>query len=57
MRMYKDYIIEKTDLEDYRITTPYGNTWRDQATSLEMAERWIDCAINERKNTLEGIAE
>jgi len=45
---YRDYTIRRCG-DNYKVTTPEGETWREVAANIKTARRWIDCHIAERK--------
>lgn len=46
---YQGYTIKKDADDNYRVTTPKGETWEDPAVNMATARKWIDADLAEKR--------
>lgn len=46
---YKGYTITRTRGGNYRVKTPWGSVWAEEAANIATAKKWIDADIREKQ--------
>ena len=48
---FEGYTIKKDSNDNYRVTTPKGETWKEVAVNLATAKKWINLDIAEKRSS------